>query len=584
VSGATVARGTGVTTALLVRSWVLRDAGVLAALLLASLAMLLPVLPDPRGHILGWPGDNVQYVYMTGWVSQSLLLGQSPFFDPRLNYPDGLFLVATDAPFLAMLAAAPATWALGPVFGYNLIFLLGALLSGYFAYLWVVALTGSRFGGLVAGLIFVLTPYRLAHSYGHLQLISTQGLPLFFWALDRAARERPTLHNLLPLAGATLLVGGLCQYYLIICLATGPAYVLLAKLPRLWWLARYGWRVAAAVALGALGSALPYLAALNDRVYVTRAVEDTRMWSADPLNFLLPSRFHPLWGALVEGWRPEPLWVEKTLYLGAAPLALVAVALLGRGLPGRRPWVWLGTALWGALLALGTDLHIGGEPVGDPPVWLPAYYLAQLPFADLMRTWSRFGVVTVLFVALLAGVGAARLIRLIEDRGWLAPPSRARGAYAALLPAAMLLPLCVDLLPGAAEVTAIRPRPVDLWLAEQPGDFVIAALPARNDQVNYRTSLGSLYHARHAVAYNHPDHLPRAYREFMRLAAPFPGESSFVRLRQLGIHYLLLEKRLFDGTAQPGWPEVEAALATEPGGARVVAELDGVVVVALRGR
>jgi hypothetical protein len=577
-------------------AWVRRDWIVLLVLLAAALALIHPVLVDPRGRVIGWAGDNVQYAYMTGWTAQALLLGQSPLVDPRLNYPDGLVLAATDVPFASMLMVAPFTWVLGPVFGYNLIILLSGLLSGYFAYLWVRSLTGSRFGGLVAGLAFLLAPYRFVHAYGHLQLVSTQALPLFFWALDRALAPRPGRRALLALAAATCFVGLLSQYYLVMCLVLGPVYVLLAlallrnedhpenttagNAPRLPVRLLLLGLVAASVLLGAVLAALPYLTAGGERLYVPRPAETTRMWSADPLNFVLPARYHPLWGGVVERWRPEALWIEQTLYVGAVTLALALVALCWR-VGDRRRWVWLGMALAAFVLALGTDLHSGGEPVrAEEPFWLPAYYLAQLPFVNLMRTWSRFGIITILFVSLLAGMGAAVPWSSLRRTGAFERRRRARWQ---VVPAALLVGLLLlDLLPGRAQTTALGPRAVDRWLAQQPGEFALAALPARNDQVSYAAAFGSLYHARHVVSYNHPDHLPRAYREFMRLAAPFPDEIAFVRLRQFGLRYLLLERSRFDGRTAPQWSAVETALERNPGGARVVAELDDVVVVALR--
>ncbi len=47
-----------------------------------SFATMYPVTLDPRGRVIGWKGDNVQYVYMTSWVGRSLLIGQSPLIDP----------------------------------------------------------------------------------------------------------------------------------------------------------------------------------------------------------------------------------------------------------------------------------------------------------------------------------------------------------------------------------------------------------------------------------------------------------------------------------------------------------------------
>ncbi|MBC8074565.1 MAG: hypothetical protein H7Y32_00690, partial [Chloroflexales bacterium] len=289
-------------------------------LALAALALCWPLLWAPRSRIIGPPvGDNVQYVYMTGWVGQSLLLGQSPLVDPRLNFPGALALATTDAPFLSMLLAAPFTWALGPVFAYNLIIVASGWLSGYGAYLWVRAISGSRLGGLVAGLAFMLAPFRVAHSYGHLQLVATQGLPLFFWALDAAARGnvetargragdvgRLGEHKVRPyalLAAATALVGAGAMYYLLIALTTGALYALVVlvgtgdhKERRGKALLGTAIGMVLAVGLGALVSALPYLAVWRAGGFVAYSLDEIRKRSANPLDFVLPSIIHPLWG------------------------------------------------------------------------------------------------------------------------------------------------------------------------------------------------------------------------------------------------------------------------------------------------
>jgi len=112
-----------------------------------------------------------------------------------------------------MVAAAPWTTLFGPVSGYNLIILFSHVLSGYFAYLWILRLTKSRLAGLIAGLSFLLAPFRIAHSYGHLQLVSTQFLPLFFWSLDNLLQAPvPRRRNLVLLALATFVVGFSSQY------------------------------------------------------------------------------------------------------------------------------------------------------------------------------------------------------------------------------------------------------------------------------------------------------------------------------------------------------------------------------------
>lgn len=67
--------------------WLRHDLPMILCLMLAATLVILPVLANPRTQIIGWYGDNVQFVYVTGWMSQALLLGESPFVDPRLNYP-----------------------------------------------------------------------------------------------------------------------------------------------------------------------------------------------------------------------------------------------------------------------------------------------------------------------------------------------------------------------------------------------------------------------------------------------------------------------------------------------------------------
>lgn len=589
-----------------------RDTIALLVFALAGLALLAPVAANPRALVLGPPGDNIQYVYMTGWVGQALLLGRSPFIDPRLGFPDSLALAATDAPFLSMVAVAPVTLLLGPLAGYNLLLLLSHVLSGYFVYLWLRRLTGSRGAGIVAGLAFALAPFRQIHSAGHPQIASSQMLPLFFWALDAAlsaGRLRP--RHLWALGAATFLVGCMSQYYLVICLVTGAAYALLARpgadpqpqrpqsaqrgdltphpLSPLWslWqnLAARLLPLAGATLLGALLAMLPYIANLGGSGYEPYHIARTRIWSAAPYHFLLPPQLHPLWGTLARSLDADPRWGEKTLYLGAVTSALALVALLWREHPNRRrSLTWAGTALVAAVLALGTDLHLGGEPVRvDDPLWLPAAYLAKLPLMNIVRVWSRFGAVTILFTCLLAGLGVSRLMtsraNATMHTGLRAlAPSRLRVTVVTVLLAALV---ALDFAPGSPGTLELAPRPVDRWLAAQPGDFAAAMLPPANDETNYRNMFGSLFHGKHLPAFNHPYHIPRAFRDYAHLARGFPDAHAVWYLRQQGFAYAVLERRYYTGQDFPRWDEVAAQIAATPGLRVVADDVDGFVVVAL---
>jgi len=234
------------------KNWFHRDWWVLLFFIIFACMAMYPVLGSFGTQMIGPLGDNVQYVYITGRVAEAIRSWQSIFSDPQLNYPDGLLLAATDIPFLSMVIASPWTTLFGPISGYNFIILISHILSGYFAYLWILRLTESRIAGLIAGLGFLLAPYRIAHSYGHLQLISTQFLPLFFWSLDNVLQSpKPKWRNLVLLALSTFAVGFSSQYYLAISLLCGVIYTILA-VPKVKYLIYQGWKVALCVAAGAL--------------------------------------------------------------------------------------------------------------------------------------------------------------------------------------------------------------------------------------------------------------------------------------------------------------------------------------------
>jgi hypothetical protein len=548
-----------------------RDIPALLFFAIMSLAAMYPVLQAPRSRVIGVPGDNIQYAYMTGWVAQSVLLGRSPLVDPRLNYPDNLALPATDAPFISMLAVAPATWLLGPVFGYNLLFYVTYLLSGYFTYLWVRRITGSRAGGLVAGLGFMLMPFHVVHSYGHPQMLSTQMFPLFFWALDNTLRaDPPTQRDLRLLGIATFLLGCMSQYYLVIGLTTGGFYALLMLLPRLGYIVRNGWPIVVRVFFGSLIAILPYLTILNADVFEPYNIGRTRIWSAEPLSFVLPLPFHPLWGDLTMQISPDSRWGEKMLYVGVVTGALALVALLRPHSPYRsRNLAWAGVALVAAIFALGPDLHWKGEPLSvRDPFWLPAYYLAKLPMVNILRVWSRFGVITLLFVMSLAGIAVAQLT------------SRYGRRFIPVL-AVLIALIVVEFLPGRLDSIPLGPRPIDLWLARQPGDFAVAFLPPNNDVATYRSMFGSLYHSKQLPAFNHPNHQSRAYRDFARIAEDLPARSSIEEMRRLGYRYLVFDRTLYSGWRAARWEDVEPRLR-QSAELRIVEEVDGFVIVAFK--
>jgi hypothetical protein len=505
---------------------------------------------------------------MTGWVGKALFHGLSPFVDPHLNYPGELLLAATDAPFLSMFLVSPVSYLANPTFAYNLIILLSHILSGFFTYLWMVRITNNRYAGIAAGLIFELSPYRITHSYGHLQMVSTQFIPIFFWSLDNAIQKGLlSLQRYVVLGVSVFLLGmGGAQYYLVICLLAGACYVLFSApgvIPGdtlgIRFLARYGWKLISSVAVGALLSSLPYLTAYAKTTYTHFQVEETRMWSASLLDFFVPSRLHLLWGGLVQELYPRSTWIEHTLYLGIAASLLALVGILLRSSKyQRKQFSWLCVIFFGLLIALGTDLHYNGSPMQTHPLWLPAYYIAHLPIFNLMRVWARYTIIPIFFIAMLAGVG----LSLISQRLQQLPSSGKGNTMHACIMVLCLSVILLDFAPGRPEISSLNLRPVDQWLVKQPDPFAVAFLPPGAE--NYRAMYGSLFHEKYLPAWNHPTHLPQEYKQFLYIAEDFPSTTSLLALQNMGFLYLILHKPSFDGVNNPSWQEVEKVIVSTP--------------------
>ena len=74
--------------------------------------------------------------------------------------------------------------------GYNLVLLAGFVLSGLGMYGLARAVGAARPAALLAGVIFMLAPFRLAQAAGHLQIAATQWLPLTLLFAERTLQRR----------------------------------------------------------------------------------------------------------------------------------------------------------------------------------------------------------------------------------------------------------------------------------------------------------------------------------------------------------------------------------------------------------
>jgi hypothetical protein len=203
---------------------------------------------------------------------------------------------------------------------------------------------------------------------------------------------------------------------------------------------------------------------------------------------------------------------------------------------------------FGVLFALGTHLH-WNEKIIDVPVpqllrarldrdsihiRLPVFYLFQfMPMFSRLRTFKRIGVFALLSISVLSGLGMDWVRKRVGHRIW---------AFVAPL---MFILVMFEIYPGPFQNFAIvEPRPVDYWLAEQPGDGAVAQFPfyqvEDQDQV-YNT----LVHGKPFIGGFFNAFPPLQYRNIKPIMEKFPDENSVNLLQDLQIKYIIIDETAY---------------------------------------
>jgi hypothetical protein len=579
----------------------------IAAVAYAVLAVVFtyPLLFRLNEIVLGWPGDNLEYVWKMWWVKHAILdLHTTPFFAPQIYYPYGYNMANAELTPTHTVLALPLTALMGPVVSYNLTILISFVISGLGMYLLVTAYTARVGPALIGGLAFGFSPYRVAHSVGHLPLMGTGWIPLTFWAAERwRSTRRPGWAVLGGLfAGLTCL----SSWYYAVFMILAFGVFLLARLQP--W-RRAFWQPSALVS-GALFTlsagalilpfAVPYYQVMAEGG-LTHSFGSVLAVSARPTDLIVPNLLHPVWGASLQKVFPSQMrmFVERSIYLGWVALALAGVAIAGK----RRPdavWAWVAVGILAMLIALGPLLTWGDEEVTFPVpaaartalarigalpflqhfttiegqffVPLPALVLRLfVPGFASIRAWARMALFATLAVAVLAGLGLDRLCEWLEGRGLGRTGAIATWGIGGLL----LLDLIAvpPLWPGIETYAACtEPRPIDTWLAGQPDGALVEYPLALSGPPMYYT----LTHGKPIVT-GYGTFVPPHYQAAEPVLRGFPSPESLSLLESWGVRYVLLDSTRYGNQ----WPALMEQLA--PTGSLTLAhQAEGVYVYLLR--
>lgn len=473
------------------------------AYLLLTLLMFWPIMLNITSVVPGVDGGTFKSMWELWWVPYSLFtLHSSPYFSHYIFYPVGANLAAQAlAPIAGLVSMLfqPA----GLAFALNIIFIIGFVLSGLFAYILAFHVTKHRWASFIAGVIYAFSPIHTMQAFGHLQFINIEFIPLFLFLFLKMVEERKHAYALGAAISFVLLtfMGDVEQGLVaILLLFFTLAYFCLTKESRQKLLDKRFMLTFGEMLIAILVLSSPFifgiLSALTLGTLQALSAQTTtfynELYSPDVLSFLLPSQFNGLLSFASSGFSGiiTPAAYERTTYVGYSVILLVLIALVyeykerfkGSGL-------FLVLLVFFGLVSIGPYLQINGRATQIPGLYL-LYH--QIPVFNILSEPGRFDIPLELFLAIFAAIGITKL----EKINLLSSMKR----YIPLLFLALIIieynswPISESMLQSSYTLNATIPTPY-YELGRLTGNFSVLVLPALSNYTlsNYTSSKPNLY-------------------------------------------------------------------------------------------
>lgn len=472
---------------------------------LATSPWLVPAHPDPL--FSSWR--------LYQWA-RTLAGHSTGLFDGNIFHPAPDVQLFSDPIVLPALVAAPALWLGVPVVVvYSALFWLSALAAGLAAFACAHAVSGSRWGSLVAAAMFTGSPVRLEHVV-HLESLWTAFLPLTVLATIRAFDGGRRAPWGLAASLVAQFLGGI--YYGVFLLTLWPLLVGVewarrrGAVPRVVILRLSVGVAIAAVMIGAYAEPFQRVRGLvGDRDDV-----EVASYSGTAASFVTAPAASRAWG-----WTSTPA-SETNLLPGLVGPMLAVVAVGAASTP------WVGALTVATVVAADAARGVNG--------WTYPWLRALPPYRGL-RVPARFGMLVLLGLSLLAAVGCAGV-----TAWWGHRPGAAVAAALILVlvvgESAARIP--VRRLPGAAP-------PVYQLLSTIPATVIahapmptLSTLPGWEPEYQYFAQ-----HHRHRLVNGYSGFYPPTYADLLERQRHFPDDRSLRALRQMRVEYLLVHAQFY---------------------------------------
>lgn len=388
-----------------------RDLAVFAFFLAAALWVTAGIWTDPGRRVAAlYNGDPAQVQFFLAHSVRVVLDGEFPFYTERLNYPDGVNLMANTAILGLGIPMVPVTLLFGPAVSFVMLVTLG-LCGTAAAWYFVLSrhVVTSPVAAVVGGWFCGFSPAMLSHANWHPNIVSQFLLPFIVWRVVVLTRSTHVIRD-----GAVLALLVTYQAFIneeiLLFTALACGIFLLAVVvqrPGGWasaWRPLAGGLAVCAVIAGALLAYPLYVQFTGPQAYhgLSDAVQD---YGNDIAAFFNPGS-PTLGGNGRANSDLAPNYSEENAFFGWG-LALLSVGIV----------VWLRrevvvralavTGVFFAVLSLGERVSYWNRDL----IVGPWDWLMRLPLLDAVVP-TRFGMITTVVVGLLLALATDRALAL----------------------------------------------------------------------------------------------------------------------------------------------------------------------------
>ncbi|MHB8565931.1 MAG: hypothetical protein ACYC7D_03190 [Nitrososphaerales archaeon] len=450
---------------------------------------------------------NVQDIFHELWY---LHLGSTSQFGPffafytnTIFYPTGVPLFfQVVSPFNTLIFAALSPY-IGEIASYNFLYMFTFYAAAFTMYIFVKYLTKNKYAAFFSGLAFAFAPIHTSQGLAHLNIMSSEFIPLYGYFFIRMAREIRFRNALY--AGAAMVLNAMCDLHMLLMALTITVCFLifygLFKRRDVFnkpFIKRFA---IMSLFAGVLGITV-YFQTLYGLLFVPAAFGKAAAITAGGLfggkssalsAFFIPANQNSFVGKYfvqfytVATGVSRPPTEQIRSFIGYTVLSMAVIGLVAYR-KKREVLFWLFTSAVGFMIALGPFVNIGGQFL--PGIWDWLYYL--VPFFSAFRTPYRFDYIVAFGFAILAGYGIVAIMDRI---------SRARmkikwvSALKLLVLALLVSTLVLEFVPiPYTEIYAVPPKIYQI-IANDHSNFTVLEIPVKKSLSIF------LYYQSY---YNHP--------------------------------------------------------------------------------